>query len=239
MFHTMLKKISNRILFSYLLTICLLLILPGCGSDNPASAVYSIKNEQSYQDPELLARAWQLPVASTYKDNFIYQENGAFCGPASAANTLNSLGVHGLSQSNIIENSSIYYIKARILGLTLDEMMSLFEDNLKKTGHSEWMVAEYRDLTIEEFRNHMRQANLPDFRYVINFSRYPLFGVDIGHHSPIGGYIEGSDSVFVLDVLEDYKPFIVSVKKLFNAMNTIDSETGEKRGLIQLQRRHI
>jgi hypothetical protein len=233
----LLKKISNHQYFSYLLIICLLLTLPGCGSDNPDSAVHSIKNEQSYQDAELLARAWRLPVAATYKDNFVYQENGAFCGPASAANTLNSLGVQGLSQSDVVENSSIYYIKARFFGLTLDEMLNIFKDNLQKTGHSDWTVAEYRDLTIDEFRNHMRQSNLSDFRYVINFNRYPLFGVDIGHHSPIGGYIEGSDSVFVLDVLEDYKPFLVSVKKLFEAMNTIDNETGEKRGLIQLQRK--
>ncbi|MEJ2426866.1 MAG: phytochelatin synthase family protein, partial [Candidatus Thiodiazotropha sp.] len=146
-------------------------------------------------------------------------------------------GVQGLSQSDVVENSSIYYIKARFFGLTLDEMLNIFKDNLQKTGHSDWTVAEYRDLTIDEFRNHMRQSNLSDFRYVINFNRYPLFGVDIGHHSPIGGYIEGSDSVFVLDVLEDYKPFLVSVKKLFEAMNTIDNETGKKRGLIQLQRK--
>jgi hypothetical protein len=212
----------------------LALTLLGCGTNNSDSDVHSIKNEQNYQDEALLAGAWRLPVASTYKNNFVYQENGAFCGPASVVNTLYSLGVHGVSQSNVIENSSIYYIKARILGLTLDEMRRIFKDNLQKTGHSDWSVTEYRNLTIHEFRDHMRQANRLDFRYVINFSRLPLFGVDIGHHSPIGGYMEDSDSVFLLDVLEDYKPFIVSAEKLFIAMNTIDSETEKKRGLIQL-----
>jgi hypothetical protein len=214
----------------------LALTLSGCSTDHSDTAVQSIKNEQIYQDEALLSGAWQLPVASAYKNNFVYQENGAFCGPASVVNTLNSLGVHGLSQSNVIENSSIYYIKARILGLTLDEMKRIFKDNLQKTGHSEWSVTKYRDLTFEEFRDHIRQANHPGFRYVINFNRLPLFGVDIGHHSPIGGYIEDSDSVFLLDVLEDYKPFIVSTEKLFIAMNTIDNETDKKRGLIQLHR---
>lgn len=222
--------------FAYLANIYLALTLAACGTDNSNSVVHSIKSEQNYQDEALLAGAWQLPVAKTYKNNFVYQENGAFCGPASVVNALNSIGVHGLSQSNVIENSSTYYIKARILGLTLDEMRSILKDNLKKTGHSEWLVTEYRDLTIDEFREHMRQANRGDFRYVINFSRLPLFGVDIGHHSPIGGYIENSDSVFLLDVLKDYKPFIVSTEKLYIAMNTIDSETEKKRGLIQLHR---
>jgi hypothetical protein len=232
----MLKKTSYRLGFAYLVSIFLALMIAGCGTDIPDSVVHSIKNEQNFQDEVLLADAWQLPVARTYKNNFVYQENGAFCGPASVVNTLNSLGVHGVSQSNVIENSSIYYIKARILGLTLDEMRRLFKDNLQKTGHSEWSVIEYRNLTIHEFRDHMRQTNRPDFRYVINFSRLPLFGMDIGHHSPIGGYMEDSDSVFLLDVLEDYKPFIVSTEKLFVAMNTIDSETEKKRGLIQLHR---
>lgn len=235
-FYKALKERSNTLVFACLVNICLALALAGCGSDNPDSAIRSIKHEQNYQDEAQLADAWQLPVASTYKNNFVYQENGAFCGPASVVNTLSSLGINDLSQSDVIKNSSIFYIKARILGLTLDEMRTIFKDNLQKTGQSAWTVMEYRDLTIDEFRDHMRQANRPDFRYVINFSRLPLFGVNIGHHSPIGGYIEDSDSVFLLDVLEDYKPFIVSTENLFVAMNTIDSETEKKRGLIQLHR---
>jgi hypothetical protein len=212
------------------------LTLSGCGADIPDSAVHSIENEKNYQDEVLLANAWQLPVASRYKSNFVYQQNDAFCGPASVVNILSSLGAHGLTQINVIDNSSIYYIKARIFGLTLDEMQRIFKDNLQKTGHSEWSVRKYRDLTIDEFRDHMRQTNRPEFRYVINFNRLPLFGIDIGHHSPIGGFFEDSDNVFLLDVLEDYKPFIVSTEKLFIAMNTIDSETELNRGLIQLHR---
>ena len=29
-----------------------------------------------------------------------------------------------------------------------------------------------------------------------------------GHHSPIGGYLEKEDLVFVLDVYDPYKPFL-------------------------------
>jgi hypothetical protein len=216
--------------------VCLFLSLSlvSCGSEDHKTTDYSIKNEQGYQDKELIANAWQLPVARTLKNNFIYQENGAFCGPASVVNTFNSLGIEGFNQSIVIGNSSVYYIKARLLGLTLDEMRTVFEDNLKKAGYSNWSVTAYRNLNINQFRAHLRQANHLDFRYVINFSRLPIFGVDVGHHSLIGGYIESNDSVFVLDVLGDYRQFLVSIEKLFMAMNTIDSETEKKRGLIQL-----
>jgi hypothetical protein len=216
--------------------VCLFLVLSlgSCGAEDQSVTDYSIQNERGYQDKELIASAWQLPVARTYKNTFVYQENGAFCGPASVVNTFNSLGIEGFNQSSVIDNSSVYYIKARFLGLTLDEMRTVFVDNLKKAGHSNWLVTAFRNLDIDQFRAHLRQANSLDFRYVINFSRLPIFGVDVGHHSPIGGYIESNDSVFVLDVLDDYRPFLVSIEKLFMAMNTIDSETKKKRGLIQL-----
>ena len=50
--------------------------------------------------------------------------------------------------------------------------------------------------------------NVNDFsrRYVINFARAPIFGSGVGHHSPIGGYLEAEDLVLVLDVNEKFKP---------------------------------
>jgi hypothetical protein len=225
------SKILTLILF------CLLILFAGCIYDTPSNTSYSIKNEKWYQDRSLIANAWKLPVALSYKDHFVYQENGAFCGPASIVNVFNSMDSNnGLSQSSLFDNSSVYYMKARFLGLTLDEMWTLIHDNLNESGVSEWSVKKFRDLTISEFREHMRQSNNDTRRYIINFHRQPLFGVNVGHHSPIGGYIESSDMVFILDVLEDYKPFLVPVEKLYIAMNTIDSEAGKKRGLILVKK---
>jgi len=59
-----------------------------------------------------------------------------------------------------------------------------------------------------------------------------LFGVKIGHHSPIGGYLTERDLVFVLDVLERYQPFLAPSQRLYEAMDTVDRETGKKRGLL-------
>ena len=40
----------------------------------------------------LLDRAWQLPVAATFKRNVVWQSNESVCGPASLANVFRSLG---------------------------------------------------------------------------------------------------------------------------------------------------
>lgn len=52
-----------------------------------------------------------------------------------------------------------------------------------------------------------------------------------GHHSPIGGYLEAEDLVYVMDVNEDYKPWLVSRETLYAAMNTFDGE--KKRGMLR------
>jgi hypothetical protein len=42
--------------------------------------------------PEMLERAWQLPVAASFKPNLTWQSNASRCGPASVANAFGSLG---------------------------------------------------------------------------------------------------------------------------------------------------
>jgi hypothetical protein len=63
--------------------------------------------------------------------------------------------------------------------------------------------------------------------------------VAIGRHSSIGGYLEEQDLVFVLDVLDEYKPFLISAERLYEAMDTIDPESGQKRGLIPVRLNRI
>jgi hypothetical protein len=48
--------------------------------------------------------------------------------------------------------------------------------------------------------------------------------------SPIGGYLEAEDLVFVLDVNEIYKPWLIQRERLFAAMDTLDGD--KKRGLL-------
>jgi hypothetical protein len=67
----------------------------------------------------------------------------------------------------------------------------------------------------------------------VNFSRGAIFGEGVGHHSPIGGYLEEDDLVFVLDVNSRFQPWLVERERLFSAMDTRDGE--KKRGLLLIQ----
>lgn len=212
----------TRIVHSLLFT----LLFTACGSSHDPA--YSIKHVAIYQAPENLQQAWNLPVANTYKKIFEYQVNAAFCGPASIANTYRSFGIPGFTQSNIFDDSDISYWKTRVMGLTLDELAKLATQNSIINGKL------IRDMSLSDFRQHLQQSNNKDKRYIINFNREPLFGVKMGHHSPIGGYLAEEDLVFVLDVLKDYKPFLVSSARLYQAMNTIDNVNNKKRGLLLL-----
>jgi hypothetical protein len=186
----------------------------------------SIKSDPRYQNPALLEQAWALPVAKQYRASFEYQVNPMFCGPATAVNVLKSLGIKKYQQSNVFDSSSISYFKALAAGLTLDEMATLVHDA------SGWKVTALHDLTLAQFREHLKRSNDPTQRYTINFHRKPLWGYSAGHHSPIGGYLEKEDLVFVLDVYDPFKPFLVSSERLFEAMNTVDDEAGKTRGLL-------
>ena len=42
------------------------------------------------------------------------------------------------------------------------------------------------------------------------------------------------DYFFVLDVLDDYRPYLVPTARLYEAMDTVDTETGKKRGLLRI-----
>lgn len=204
----------------------LFLFLSVAGAD--MAPTDSVKNDPRYQDAALLETAWALPVAKTYRDTFEFQVNPMFCGPATAVNVLKSLGIKQFEQSTVFDKSSIKYIKALTMGLTLDEMATLVHDS------SGWKVIALHDLTLAQFREHLRKSNDPATRYTINFHRKPMYGFSGGHHSPIGGYLEKEDLVFVLDVYDPFKPFLVSSARLYDGMNTVDDEAGKTRGLLLL-----
>ncbi|TIT59810.1 MAG: phytochelatin synthase, partial [Mesorhizobium sp.] len=113
--------------------------------------------------------------------------------------------------------------------LTLDEVAEVARSKTKRK------VSVLRNLTAEEFLAHMKRANDPGRRYIINFTRERIFGAGAGHFSPIGGYMDAEDMVFVLDVNQRYKPWLIERERLFSAMDTIDSDGDRKRGLLLIE----
>jgi hypothetical protein len=189
--------------------------------------VPSIKADAAYQDPALLERAWQLPVAATYRQGMLYQSNGSLCGPASVANVQRSLGTASSSIDSVLEGTGKCWTGACLMGLSLDELADIAQ---KATGRK---VTVLRDLSLDQLRSELRQVNDPRRRYIANFQRAPLFTQGGGHHSPIAGYLEAEDLVLVLDVNEKFKPWLVKSERLFKAIDTADSD--KKRGLLRIE----
>ena len=123
--------------------------------------------------------------------------------PAAVANVNRSLGEAPNTEGKVLAGTGRCWTGVCILGLTLDELADVARAN---TGRK---VTVLRDLGEDEFREHLRRSNDPGRRYIVNFSRKRIFGAGVGHHSPIGGYLEPEDLVFVLDVNRDYQPWLV------------------------------
>jgi Phytochelatin synthase len=177
--------------------------------------------------PELVERAWDLPVAVKFNRHLTWQTNGSRCGPAALANVYRSLGDAASTEDRVLAGTGRCWTGVCILGLTLDELASVARANTARK------ITVLRDLSEEQFREHLRRSNDPGRRYVVNFSREAIFGAGVGHHSPIGGYLEAEDLVFVLDVNPNYRPWLVERSRLFTAINTIDSD--KKRGLLLIE----
>ncbi len=190
--------------------------------------VVSIKEDARYQGDEALTRAWSLEVARAYKPAVQYQHNPSVCGPTSLANVITSLGGEATPRS-VIEGSGYCWTGYCIPGVTLEELAEIAREKLPGA-----QVEVIRDLSLEEFREHLRRSNDPSLRYTVNFLRGPLFRTGGGHHSPIAGYLEQEDLVLVLDVNESFGPWLVESERLFAAIDTIDPATEKKRGLLRI-----
>ena len=115
---------------------------------------------------------------------------------------------------------------ACIFGLTLDELAEVARVNTSRK------ITVLRDLSEQQIRA-SRRSNDPGRQYIVNFSRERIFGAGVGHYSPIGGYLEAKDFVFVLDVNAQYQPWLIEGTRLFAAVNTLDGE--KKRGLLLIE----
>jgi hypothetical protein len=176
---------------------------------------------------ELLDRAWRLPAAATFDRSISWQTNASLCGPASLANAFRSLGDSKRTESDVLRGTGRCMLGFCMMGLTLDELAEVAQ------AHGNRKVTVLRDLTAEAFQEHLRRSNDPDRRYIVNFTREAIFGAGAGHHSPIGGYLEKEDLVFILDVNRDFQPWLVERVRLFSALNTFDGS--KKRGLLLIE----
>jgi hypothetical protein len=169
---------------------------------------------------ELLEKAWALPVARRYAP-LLSQSFRAICGPTSVANVLRSMGVE--CGRNPLRGFGVR-------PMSLEQVVSESADVVPPG----WSVRAVRPATADAFRAELPALNDVRRRYVCNFSRAPLFGRGGGHHSPLGGWLEEEDLVFVLDVNAGFGPWLVRPERLFEAMNTSPGG-GLMRGLARYE----
>lgn len=208
-----------------------ILVVPSLlgGDHADYSHVVSIRDAIEYQDPALLERAWALPVARLYRKNIDFQRNASFCGPTSVVNVARSLQ-QPAEQASILQATDVSTVMGFLPdGVTLDQLAAITRQKLGR------QATVLRDLDRNTFRDHLRHTNDLSRRYVVNFTRGPLFGKGGGHHSPIAGYLADRDLVLVLDVNKAYGPWLVKADRLYEAMDTLDDTSLRKRGLLMIE----
>lgn len=119
---------------------------------------------------DVLERAWSLPVAATFGRTVAWQSNGSLCGPASVANVLRSLGEPADTEVEVLAGTGKCRLGFCFMGLGLDELADVAR------AHTQRKVTVLRGLTAEEFHEHLRRANDPGRRYIVNFTREKIFG---------------------------------------------------------------
>lgn len=168
--------------------------------------------------------------------NFQAQEKISWCGVASGVTVLNTLQpVAPLRQEEFFNDCAGAWW--RQLQVSFGGMpLALFTRLV--TCHDVAAEAVHADQSsLERFRTEIA-ANLEtsvDF-VVVNYDRAALGQGEGGHISPLGAYHAGSDRFLVLDVAGyKYPPVWVTAEDLWRAMDSVDSETGQRRGYVLIR----
>lgn len=83
----------------------------------------------------------------------------------------------------------------------------------------------------------LASCRLPGMYSIINFGRKELKQTGSGHFSCIGGFHSHSQKILVLDTARfKYPPYWVDIDQLYNSVNSIDNNSGKKRGILVLSK---
>jgi len=176
--------------------------------------------------------------------HFVTQVNPAFCGPATIAMVLNALdlprppsdatlGLGLFDQDNVFTAAAeTAKPRAEVLrgGMTLDDLGAILE-----TYDLDVVVTHAEDTSPDAFRKAaVAGLNDRDDFVLVNYLRSAMGQEKGGHISPLAAYDADTDRFLVLDVSRyKYPPIWVDAETLYGAMNTPDSDNGDKsRGFV-------
>lgn len=180
---------------------------------------------------------WQLaPV-------FVAQQTQSYCAVASAVTVLNALPIKRpvdpvyapyayFTQRDFFSPAVSRIIDARTVlaqGMTREQMVQ----TLRAQGvQAKSISGDTLDDT--SLRALLQKALGDDGQFVLaNYLRQSLGQVGGGHWSVLAAYDAQSDRVLILDVAKyKYSPAWVTIDDLHRAINTLDTTSGQARGLV-------
>jgi hypothetical protein len=165
---------------------------------------------------------------------FVSQSRRAFCGAASSAIVINA----ALHQQPPVTQETLFTpavsairseLSVSFTGLTLDQLA-----NIIRAHGLQVHVVHAAQSSLESFRDTARAALAEPMTFlIINYDRATLQQEGAGHISPVGAYSPGTDRMLVLDVAAYKYPYTwVPASRLWNALNTIDPDSGQTRGYL-------
>lgn len=178
---------------------------------------------------------------------FLTQKNQAYCGVASIAMVLNALNIDGpndpvyapfrpVTQDNFFTAVVTKIISPQQVtqhGMTLDQAATAAAqfDVSTQAIHSD-------NLTLAKMRKLLSAKLEIENEYtIVNFFRPGLQEQGAGHFSPIAAYDAASDRFLLLDVARyKYPPVWVRAADLWDAINTIDTDSQKKRGILVIRK---
>jgi hypothetical protein len=177
-------------------------------------------------------------------NQFVTQINQAYCGVASGVMVLNALGVTApeskqyqpfkvFTQDNFFDRVEAKQVITPELvakrGMTLAQLGGLL------TSHGAKVTVYYgADVDLNRFRSLLvENLSARDNFIIINYLRKSIGQERGGHISPIAAYNRQTDRVLILDVSRyKYPPVWVKVADLWQAIRTVDSDSGKTRGFV-------
>jgi hypothetical protein len=188
----------------------------------------------SSEGEQLLAASRFTADYNSLTQAFEAQSRRAYCGVASSVIVLNALrNAHPhLTQSTFFSAAASRVrspLRVTLQGMTLEQLADLLRAN-----DADVTLFHASDANVDTFRSIVREnLQTPGDFVVVNYERALLGQGETGHISPLAAYNAQADRLLVLDVAAyKYPPAWVPTQTLWNAMNTVDSDSGRSRGFV-------
>ena len=202
----------------------------------------------SAEGEKLLHDAEATKAYFALSQQFVTQQNQAYCGVASLVMVLNALHMpapaseelapfSAFDQSNIFNSRTEAVLPRTVIeenGMTLDQLGAL-----AKAAGLKADVHHAADSNLDDFRRRASEHLRTTGQYVIvNYLRSAIGQQKYGHISPLAAYDADSDRFLILDVSRyKYPPVWVTAKELFAAMSTPDKDNDNRsRGFVEISR---